>query len=189
MKKIYILLMHTNTFPSKFIKVFTQYKYSHVGISLNKSCDNIYSFGRRKVNSILDGGFTIENRNGAFFRKFNKTICKIFEVKVTNKQYKTLEAILSNMKENMNDYEYDYLGIVPRFLGIPFKRNNKYVCSYFVAELLNKSGIYDFKKETCMITPKDFDNIDGLKEIYTGYYKEYNSDTVIDKIKVLVNIK
>ena len=32
MKKIYILLMHTKTIPSKIVRFFTRYKYSHVAI-------------------------------------------------------------------------------------------------------------------------------------------------------------
>ena len=50
MKKIYILLMHTYTIPSKIVKIFTNYEYSHVGISLSRECDEIYSFGRKKIN-------------------------------------------------------------------------------------------------------------------------------------------
>ena len=43
MKKVYILLMHTNTMPSKIIKFFTRYQYTHVGIALEKNCENICS--------------------------------------------------------------------------------------------------------------------------------------------------
>ena len=78
MKKIYILLMHTYTIPSKIVKIFTNYEYSHVGISLSRECDEIYSFGRKKINSILNGGFVVEKKDGEFFKKFNNTKCKIF---------------------------------------------------------------------------------------------------------------
>ena len=67
MKKIYILLMHTNTYPSKFVKFMTKYKYSHVALSLDKNCNTLYSFGRKKPNTIIDGGFSIENKDGDFF--------------------------------------------------------------------------------------------------------------------------
>ena len=43
MKKIYILLMHTNTIPANLVKFITNYKYSHVALSLDKSCDTLYS--------------------------------------------------------------------------------------------------------------------------------------------------
>ena len=70
-KKIYLLLMHTKTIPSKIVKLFTRYAYSHVAIALDKDCETVYSFGRRKLNSILNGGFSVEKREGAFFEKFN----------------------------------------------------------------------------------------------------------------------
>lgn len=173
MKKIYILLMHTNTIPAKIIKFATRYKYSHVGISLEKNCNTIYSFGRRKFNSILNAGFCIEYKDGKFFEKFNKTICRIYEVEISDDQYEDVKKLINKMKSNMNDYKYDYLGIVPRFLGIPIILKNKYVCSYFVAALLQKANICKFNKETCFIRPKDFENLEGLKEIYTGKYLSY----------------
>ena len=60
--------MHTKTILSKIVRFFTRYKYSHVAISLDKSCEVTYSFGRRKLNSILNGGFNILNKEGEFFK-------------------------------------------------------------------------------------------------------------------------
>ena len=57
MKKIYIILMHTNTIPSKLVRFFTRYKYSHVAISFNKNCDVTYSFGRTNLYSILNENY------------------------------------------------------------------------------------------------------------------------------------
>lgn len=173
MKKIYILLMHTNTIPAKIIKFVTRYEYSHVGISLQKDCNIIYSFGRRKFNSILNAGFCIEYKDGKFFEKFNKTMCRIYEVEVTDKQYEDIEKIINKMKLNMNEYKYDYIGIVARFLGIPIILKHKYVCSYFVATILQKTNVCKFDKKTCFIRPKDFENIKGFNNIYTGSYMLY----------------
>jgi len=173
MNKIYLILMHTNTIPSRIIRFFTMYPYSHVGISLKRDCDTIYSFGRKKVNSILDSGFVIEHKNGEFFNKFNNTKCKIYELKVDEEQYKELKEILYNMEINADNYKYDFTGIIPRFLGIPITIKSKYVCSFFVADILEKSGIYKFNKQVCFIKPKDFENLNGCNEIYTGYYNLY----------------
>lgn len=81
--KIYVIQMHTHTMPSRLIKLFTHYKYSHIAISLTSECDKIYSFGRKELNSIINSGFVIENRDGDFFNKFNETTCRIFEIEVT----------------------------------------------------------------------------------------------------------
>lgn len=173
MKKIYILLMHTNTNPSKFVKLMTRHEYSHVAISLEKECNKIYSFGRRKPRSIIGAGFSIERKNGEFFKIFNKTKCKIYELEVEENKYDRLRQILENMENNANIYRYDYLGIALRYLYIPVTFKNKYVCSYFVADVLRQADIYKFDKDTCFIKPSDFEDLNGLKEIYVGQYNLY----------------
>ena len=173
MKKIYILLMHTNTIPANLIRFFTRYRYSHVAISFNKECNILYSFGRRKPHSIINAGFTKEYKNGEFFKYFNKTECKIYELEITEEQYEKFNAIIENMKLNEEKYKYDILGIFPRYFGIPVTRENKFVCSYFAAHALEKANICKFNKEACLVKPQDFEEINSLKEIYKGYYNLY----------------
>ena len=173
MKKLYILLMHTNTKPSKFIKFITRYEYSHVAISLEKECNVIYSFGRKKLHSILNGGFSIERKDGEFFKTFDNTKCKIYELEVNEEQYAEVEKTIAQMEINRDIYKYDFLGIALRFLKIPLTFKNKYVCSYFVASLLEKANIYNFEQQVCLVKPKDFENINGINEIYTGRYSLY----------------
>lgn len=176
MKKIYILLMHTNTIPSKLVKFFTRYRYSHVAISLDKSCYTTYSFGRRSLYNILNGGLSIQTKDGEFFKRFNQTVCKIYEVEITDEQYKTVNEILVNMEKNIDDYKYDFLGIVPRAFGIPVSFENKFVCSYFVAHILENANICTFEKDTCLVVPKNFESLDGFNEIYSGKYLQYTGN-------------
>lgn len=171
--KIYIVQMHTKTIPSKIIKVMTRYKYSHMAISFNKKCDKLYSFGRKKYNSIFDSGFVCENKNGEFFKKFKDTKCRIFEVNVTKEQYYNLKKIIKDMKQREEYLKYDYLGICLRYFKIPVSFKNKYVCSYFVAEMLEETEIHKFNKKTCFVEPKDFDNINEFNLIYSGNYLMY----------------
>lgn len=173
-KKIYILLMHTKTIPSKLVKLFTRYEYSHVAIALEESCYKTYSFGRKSLYNILNGGLSIQKKDGIFFTKFNKSVCKIYELEVTDKQYEDAKKILENMEENIDQYKYDFLGIVPRWFKIPVSFKDKFVCSFFVAYVLDKSNIYKFEKNISLTVPKDFENLKGAKEIYNGSYLEYN---------------
>lgn len=175
MKKIYVLLMHTNTKPSRFVKFMTRYEYSHVALSLDKECSEIYSFGRRKLNTILGGGFTVENKDGEFFKFFNETKCKIYELVIEDEQYEKVKEIINGMKLNINTYKYDFLGTGLRYIYIPITFKNKYVCSYFVADVLEKSSIYDFKKKPYFVKPKDFENLNGFNEIYSGKYSLYQN--------------
>lgn len=173
MKKIYIIQMDTKTIPSRIVSMFTLSKYGHVAISFNRNCDYIYSFGRKNVYSIFNGGFTMESKNGAFFSKFKNTKCKIYEIEITLEQYNELIKIIKYFKKHKECFKYDYLGIVLRYLKIPITFKNKYVCSYFIAQLLEDTDIYNFDKKTCFVRPKDFEDLDGFNLIYTGKYALY----------------
>ncbi|MBQ8043974.1 MAG: hypothetical protein IJ272_07505 [Clostridia bacterium] len=173
MKKIYILLMHTKTIPSRLVKVFTKYEYSHVAISLTKDCYKTYSFGRRSLYNILNGGLSIQQKDGKFFKKFNKTVCKIYELEVTDEQYEDLKKTLDDMEKTIDNYKYDFLGIVPRWFGKPVSFKDRFVCSYFVAHILQEANICTFSKDTCLIVPSDFEKLEKIKEIYNGSYLEY----------------
>lgn len=175
MKKIYILLMHTRTIPAKIIKTVTNYEYSHVGICLNKDCSAIYSFGRRHLHYIFDAGLLVEYKDGDFLKTFNKTKCKIYEVEVTDKQYRDVVKTLDYMMKNNRSYKYDFIGIIPRYFGIPITIKNRYVCSYFVASILEQANIHRFNKNVCLVNPRDFENIAGFHEIYKGSYLTYKS--------------
>ncbi len=177
-RKIYLLLMHTNTIPSRLVKWFTRYEYSHVGISLDKNCYTIYSFGRRYVNTILNGGLSIERKDGEFFRKFNKAVCKIYEKEVSVQQYEFIKSELDEMKKNIDCYKYDFIGIIPRFFNIPVTFKNRYVCSYFIAEILDKADVFHFDKPICLTKPKDFENLNGFHEIYKGSYLSFDENSI-----------
>lgn len=173
MKKVYVIQMHTGTIFSKIVKFVTRYNYSHIAISFNKNCDYIYNFGRKDPDSILNAGFVMENKTGKFFQKFKNTKCRIFEVEITDNQYNELVRIIKHMKKNEEIYKYDYLGVFLRFLGIPISFRNRYVCSYFVAQLLEEADVCNFDKETFFVNPRDFENINGFNLIYTGSYSSY----------------
>ena len=172
--KIYILQMYSTTIPSRLIRLFTHYKYTHIAISFDKNCNTLYSFGRKKFDSILNAGFSIENKKGKFYRKFKDTLCRIYELTVNKEQYIKLKKDILSIKKESSKYKYDYTGIVARFFRITIYFRNKYVCSYFIAELLQRAGIYKFEKESYFIEPKDFEKLDNLKEIYCGKYINYN---------------
>lgn len=171
MKKIYIILSHSGTFPSKIIKLFTHYKYSHVSLALNSKLNKMYSFGRKKVNNPFDGGFVIESKKGEFYKKFNKTKCIILEFEITNQQYRKLLKLIKLYKLNVDIYRYDIIGLIPRLFNFKIKRKNYNMCSEFVAELLEQSDIYKFKSE--IVKPIDFMNIPNKKIIYQGKLLNY----------------
>ncbi len=172
-EKIYIIQMHTRTIPARLVRLVTRYEYSHIGICLTNKCDEVYSFGRKSLRNIFNGGFVKEKKDGAFFNKFNKTVCRIYELEIDKEQYTKIKERLEKMEQN-NIYKYDFLGAFLRAFKIPISFQNKYVCSSFVAELLEQSGVYSFTKPLCFIRPIDFEDICGIKEMYKGEYKSFS---------------
>ena len=78
------------------------------------------------------------------------------------------------MEENIDQYKYDFFGIVARWFKIPISFENKFVCSYFVAHVLDEANIYKFEKDISLIVPRDFENLKGAMDIYNGSYLGYN---------------
>lgn len=173
MYNIYIIQMHTKTIPARIIKLMTKYRYSHIAISFDKNCNTTYSFGRKKYNSIIDAGFVEEHKNGKFFKKFKDTNCRIFELSVTKEQYDKLKEKIIYMKDHQEMFKYDFVGILLRCFKLPIYFKNKYVCSYFVAKMLEETNIYKFDKKIYFIEPKDFEKITNINEIYSGKYLLY----------------
>ena len=51
------------------------------------------------------------------------------------------------MKSNQDDYKYDFVGLILRYMKLPVTFKNRYVCSYFVAKLLDDYDICVFDKD------------------------------------------
>jgi len=171
MKKIYIILSHSGTIPSKLVKLFTLYKYSHVSISLNDSLETMYSFGRKSINNPFNGGFIIEKRLGKFFKKYNKTRCTVLELNVSREQYLKIIDIINKYKKDIDIYKYNFIGVFFKIFNIRITRKNYNDCSSFVASVLKEASIYNFNKR--VVKPVDFLSIPDNKIIYSGRILDY----------------
>lgn len=171
MPSVYVILMHTGTIPSKLVKMATRYPYSHVGLSFEPSCSTVYSFGRRTPRNFINGGFVKQERDGAFFRRFPETVCRVYEIAVSEEEYRFLKNAVCRMEKDSGRYRYDFCGLFLRQFGIPVRFRNRFVCSQFVAQLLSDSGACRFSKRICMVKPKDFEQQFRSKEIYCGLYR------------------
>ena len=60
-------------------------------------------------------------------------------------------------------------------MSLPIKRENHYVCTQFVAKILEKAHIYEFEKSNLLVKHIDFEKIDNSNVIYTGYLNKYKN--------------
>ncbi|MBE6148821.1 MAG: hypothetical protein E7167_04990 [Firmicutes bacterium] len=168
-KSVYVILMNTGTLLSRTIKLITRYEYSHVVLSLDNTYTKLYSFGRKRVHNFLNAGLVTYGIESDFFKKFKNTNCLIYELKVTQKQYSKLSKVLKNFEKNLNLYHYDIKGLLIRYFYTNAKsRENYYVCSQFVATVLQTAEICHFDKPLKLVKPHDFNDLPDIQKIYEG---------------------
>ncbi len=171
--KVYIILMYTGTIASIAVRRFTKYKYAHAVISIDKRLSKMYSFGRKGKYNMFNAGFVNYGFDSAFFQRFNETSGIIYELEVTKKQYNSLKKELNNFEKDVNKYRYDILGLLFRHFYKDFiARDNYYVCTQFVASVLEKADIYHFNKPVKNVKVIDFTKIPNLNKVYEGKLKD-----------------
>jgi len=172
-KKIYIMLSYTGTLLSRIVKVCTMKEYSHVSVALDLKLDSMYSFGRTYPRNPFIGGFIKEEIDSGTYKLFKNTICKIYEMDVTEDQHLALRQFIDDFMAEQDRYKFNVVGLVGTIINRPLNRENHYFCSQFVSKALLYSDIYDFKKDIGLIKPLDFESIPGLSLIYEGKLVDY----------------
>lgn len=170
MEKIYIVLSQSYTVLAKLIKFVTKDKYSHISLSFDEECTNMYSIGRKytycpfigeyKEESIYDGVFNL-NKNAEIL---------IYELNVTKNQYENIRKLLS--KYGNSSKGYNFIGLILAIFNKKINRK-KYYCSEFIYKILSDEGVNIFPKTNNIVKPMDFTGIMGLNKIYEGKIIEY----------------
>lgn len=170
---VYILLTDTGTLFTTLIKRYTKAPYNHASISFNKELTDMYSFGRKKPNNPLTGGFVKEDVITGTYSKFPETSCVIYQLEVTPRQVTKMRRVLDVFIKNGEKFIYNILGVLGVSINEPIEFSNSYFCSQFVAEILNRSGIRLWDKLPALITPEDFRQSEQLELIYEGKLYEF----------------
>lgn len=172
MKKIYLVLSHTGTLPSKFIRLYTRKEYSHVSISLDKELNEMYSFGRLNPYYPFWAGFVHEYPKKGTYKRFKNTKTSIYSLDVQDDEYEVICKTLKEMEKNKRKYGFNYIG----FCSIPFHisvhRKHHFYCAEFIKYLFEKSNL-DVSLPS-VAKPDDFRKIEGLDHIYTGKLNSYS---------------
>lgn len=171
MQKIYIIISNSGSMISKLLKISTKEEYVHVALSLDKNFKNTYSFGRKYTYIPFPGGLVNEYYERRI-KYFNNSKIKVFELSITNKQYKELiNDLNNNYISRKKDLKYNFLGLLFIKLKIVKHRKNHYCCSQFCGKVLKDNNIMDFDKDYSLLEPKDFFNLEN--PIYEGNIIEY----------------
>ena len=172
-KNIYIMLSQTNTSCSKIFQFFTRAPYNHVSIALDENLNFLYSFARQNLYIPLIAGFVKEDINSGIYKIYHNTLCEIYRLSITQEQYDILERSIQNFEDNEDKYRYNFAGLLAMLFNIPFQRQYHYVCSQFVAHVLQEANAVKFQKHVSLIRPYDFKSLSNIDLIYSGKLCEY----------------
>lgn len=166
-KKIYIMYSFTGTFFSRIIKTFTQEKYTHVSICLDKKLKKVYSFGRKNPRWMIPCGFAKEDIH-LLSKVCKNTTCKFYELEISQHCYYKLKRNIKEYVKNKNNYHYNIKGLPYINFNKIYKRDTHFVCSQFVGKLFIDSNIFQFNKDYSIIKPKDIVSIPDIKLLFEG---------------------
>jgi len=182
-RKIYIILTYSGTTPAKIIKLWTREPYSHASIAFEEDLSEMYSFARKGIWNPFNAGFIREDIHKGIFGKKENTKCIIYCLKVTDEQYYAVRKEIDDFKKKENILSYNYLGIWYAAINKSVQRKNKYFCSQFVAEVLKKSGINIFFKNSDLVRPRDIRLNPWLKTVYKGKLTDYERKVIVRERK------
>ena len=171
MKKIYIILTHTGTALSKIIKGFTKDEFSHVSIALDIELKEMYSFGRLNPYNPFWGGFVHEYIDKGTFKRFYKTIAKIYSLEITEQQYESIKNNIEQIKNDKENYKFNIIGLFAAGFHKKIKKQKTFYCAEFVKYVMEKADIKTDLPD--IVKPEDFKNINELQEIYGGLLRKY----------------
>lgn len=180
MKEVYIVTTYTGTVLSSMIKHLSKVPYAHVSISLDQALSPMYGMGRVYARTPIIAGLVQENISQGLYALKPNTKCRVYSLMISEQQYDKLRYNLNSTWKNRKSYKYDVKALIRLKINKPKPiKENKYVCSNFVADILEMSGIKIFEKPSYMIQPKDFLNNNKLQLVYEGLLSDYNLRNVL----------
>lgn len=167
-KYLYVVLSQTGTFPSNLIKLFTRGQFNHASISLTPDLKELYSFGRVRLYNPFRGGLVKESPDFGTFKRFSHTKIAVIRIAVDDETYSLAKSTLLNMYAERGKYRYNYRGLLYAIAKKPYKRENYFFCSEFVAYVLERCGVVERGYSERLVTPMDLIELACGTVVYRG---------------------
>ncbi len=174
-KQLYIVVSQTGTLLSRILKFITHKQYNHASLSLASDLSTMYSFGRLHPYNPFFGGFVTESPNHGTFKRFKNTDVIVLALPISEEQYGTVVNMLRSMKEQHKKYHYNYLGLCLAYFHIHMRYKNRFYCSEFVKEVLERNNVDGYDTLGAIVHPMNFLNIPAAETVYIGKLKNYQN--------------
>lgn len=177
MRAVYIVLTDSGTLFTRLIKRYTKSPYNHAAIALDSELTTMYSFGRKHFYFPLLAGFVKERINEGIYKKLKHTTCVVYELPVSDRQFRRIVRVLERFERNAHLYTYNLCGLLNFLLPICIRRRSAFFCSEFVASVLKHSGVDVLPKPPSLTAPHDFMLLPQARPIYEGLLNDYPHHT------------
>ena len=176
-RSVYVVVTSTGTSIARAIRIISRMPYSHVSISAGPSLHTLYSFCRNYSQIPLPATFNTELIGQGTLGRFASIPCEIYEVPLTEEQYDRFQTMILHFCDNRKQYSYSILGLLWVKLQKERALQRKFVCSQFVAYVLDECGV-KLEKPPCLYSPDDLRYLPDAKLVYRGelnrYYHDFN---------------
>ncbi len=162
---IYLVFSNTSTYVAKMIRILSRKSFSHVSIASSPDLDEMYSFCRNYRRTPLPATFNREHITSGSFGKYIP--CEIYKIDLSDEQREEYEKIINYFSAHRCEYGYNVLGLCTIPLKKNIRRKNKYVCSQFVAHVLDSLDI-KLEKDVFLNAPEDLRHLKCADLIYAG---------------------
>ena len=163
MKRITILLTSYGDTFGKFICHVSKPPYSHASLSIDENEDIFYSFNYK--------GFVIEKpKKYRPKKRLPENVC--IRMQVPENIYRLIEAEIDRFTAHKGQLMYARLGVLLCLLHIPHQFKNRYFCSQFVAEILERTGAITLQKKGSLYLPGQL--LDGFDCLFSAKELVYN---------------
>lgn len=179
MKKIYIVMVELPTLANKILCFFTRFKYSHFSVCLDDKLKKLYAFQVRNKKTPLVGGFMEENESYYFHGKNVKLHEMIFEIPVSDKEYREIYNFIKRIK-NDKEYIFNYVSALFMLLFGGLEVYKSYFCCDFISDILNIIDDIELPKKSYKMKPKD---------LYKLLIKYKHTSRIIDSSKYNINVR
>ena len=105
------------------------------------------------------------------FKRFYKTIAKIYSLEITEQQYESIKNNIEQIKNDKENYKFNIIGLFAAGFHKKIKKQKTFYCAEFVKYVMEKADIKTDLPD--IVKPEDFKNINELQEIYGGLLRKY----------------
>lgn len=151
-RTLYLMISRTDGKMGRFIRLFTNYQYNHVSLTLDPGLNSWVSFARYHCDVALYGGYINESAE-RFLAKGRAVPVRIFRVEISEEKYRSLETLFAQAGDIDSGMIYNTFDALASSMGCNVPISDAYTCLGFA----------------CMVLGRNFRSIKKLDEYLSPY--------------------